>query len=549
MIRRRSYLLSVFAVTTFAVSLYAQGPAGFRLLEIKVVDDAGKPLDQATIGVTAADMEFPLAVDKEGIASLNLPSEAAYLALRASCPGYISLEIRWQKENIPKSFTFEMSKGQPIGGVVHDERGKPIAGVAVEGLLVSSQAASDGEVIPLVGGELAKTDAEGRWWADVATQDPLELRLKLSHEKFFSDLSFGKRRISNDQLRSLNHVEVMDDRIPPQGTVVDVSGAPVSEAELYVIEGYDKLTLENGEIADKSIRPTTLSDKDGQYQFAEQDDEFAVLCLAKNGWALDPERRYAKNEPVEIKLIPWAKVHGVVSEAGKPSGDQKLQLAVYYDDLTTDSGHVVWKNLATSNEKGEFDFVRLPNGFATIGGRVDYCVETPHARHDFSIEAQTSLQPGKSNIVPLNRQGLTVTGTVVPLRDGSEAAITCGRIVLEKEEGAGDIVRNIFFEWGKSASVGVQFDPMENARRIKSPPRPRYIAPVNAEGNFRFEHLPPGNYRARLRVRADATDELEPAWLEGNIWEAFPVTSPQVGKGNIVKLGLLDFEVYEAEEE
>ena len=67
------------------------------MMELTVHDAAGKPLADATIEVATADMDFPLSVDKEGAATLNLPLDPAHLTLRAGCPGCIPLALRWRR--------------------------------------------------------------------------------------------------------------------------------------------------------------------------------------------------------------------------------------------------------------------------------------------------------------------------------------------------------------------------------------------------------------------------------------------------------------------
>ncbi|MDZ4656163.1 MAG: carboxypeptidase-like regulatory domain-containing protein [Bythopirellula sp.] len=457
------------------MSSSAQEAAQFRYIEIKVLDEQAKPLVDAQIDVTMSGTEFPLTVDKEGIATLNLPGDAEFLLLKASVPGHIPLEVRWHQQQLPKDFTFTMSKGQPIGGFVHDERGKPIADVKVEGLLVSSHVGTDGEVYPVIGGELAKTDTQGQWQANMATSEPLEMRLKLTHKKYFSDVGFGKRRLADEELRSLKHVEVLEDRLPPQGTITTAAGKPAAEVAVYVAKSDEKLTLENGKMNGNSPGAYTVSDENGKYQIALQEGEFRVLCVAAEGWALVPGKRYAKNLPVDIKLTPWARLEGVLTKDEKPIPDEKLQLLVVDPKPPSGIKPITWNNTAITNEKGEFAFERLRNGYAILGGSVTYCDESDHRRQEFSNEAHVTLQPGSTAKLEFKRDGVTVSGTLVPLRyDGSEALMACGHVVLEREDEAGDIARNLFFEWGRAATVGINFDPVENAASLASLPKPSY---------------------------------------------------------------------------
>lgn len=547
----RRQLLCLFVIAWLAQGsiAHAQANSSFRMMEIEVLDSDGKPLKEASINVTAGEIDFPLFVDDEGIATLNMPEDAANLTLLASCRNYVPLEVRWRIDNAPQRFTFKMEKGETIGGIVHDERGKPIAGVKVEGLVVSPRVSSEGEARSLIGGELATTDVEGKWQANVATPEPVELRLKLSHDKYVSDASYGKRRVSDAKLRSLEHVEVLRDRLPPQGVVLDADGKLAPDVAVHVVKEGEVLTLENGEPVNGSDSVEATTDASGRYQFAEPEQGYLVLCLAEAGWAVVPNKKYEKNEPVEIQLTPWSRVVGVLTHNGEPVALENLQLKVFENRFTIGRSQIVWNNFALTNEKGEFTFERLTNGHANLGSHVEYCGSTDHNRDKFSNETSATLQPGVTTKVTLVRDGPLVTGTVVPLLyDGSEAAIECGVIVLAKQDEAADIVRNIFFEWGKSASAGVQFDPMKNAALSEDPPKPSYAARVERDGTFRFSSLPLGKYTARVYLWTEADDEDDARWVTGSIWEPFTVAQSEGAKDSKVSLGLMEFEVYEADE-
>ena len=544
----KCFLAILFCLTIFSMAGTAQDTGGFGSFEVTVLDAEGEPLPDATVNVVAGALEFPLTVDKDGFGMLNLPNDAKTLTLLASCPGHIPLEIRW-RDKIPANFTFKMSKGQPIGGIIHDEHGRPIAGVQVEGLVVSSRASADGEVRPLVGGELGTTDSAGKWQADIATDEPLELRLKLTHDKYFSDVSYGKRRVSNDELRGLKHIEVMADLLPPQGTIRDSEGKPVADVAVYLIKDDEKITLENGQVVGK-VAAVNHSSAQGKFEIANPKTGFDLLFVSDEGWEMMPGKPFAKNLPVDVTLTPWARVEGVLTEGDQPGTIQELQLLILGSETRSGGSHVIWNNITETNDKGEFVFERLINGHAILGARFPYCAETEHERQDFSNEAQCSVPPGKTTKVQMSRAGLEVTGMVIPLRyDETEAVIACGMIKLEKEDGPADIARNIFFEWGRASTVGMQFDPVKQAAMLQDPPPTSYAAKVDSDGTFHLYHVPPGNYKARVSLWCEATDEEPAAWHSGYIWEDTPIEAAADAKDKPVDLGLLEIEVYASEEE
>jgi hypothetical protein len=114
------------------------------------------------------------------------------------------------------------------------------------------------------------------------------------------------------------------------------------------------------------------------------------------------------------------------------------------------------------------------------------------------------------------------------------------------------MAQNFFFEWGKATTVGMNFDPVESAAWVGSRPKASYLGRVEADGTFHIEHVPPGNYRARVSLwcegepDAEFPEEREGGWHEGSIWE--PLSVESAGDKRPIKLGLLEFEVYSSEE-
>ena len=161
-----------------------------RRLKIAVLDSEGKPVTHANMLVAMADAERPLAIDAQGMAFLDLPTNSASMHLTVRASHYVPVEVHWFGQDIPDEFTFHLDPGLPLGGLVQDERGQPIAGVTVSALQVSSRVARNGVVVPAIGGEIAITDAQGKWRADIATNEPFDLRLQLKHPEYFSDPRF-----------------------------------------------------------------------------------------------------------------------------------------------------------------------------------------------------------------------------------------------------------------------------------------------------------------------------------------------------------------------
>jgi hypothetical protein len=131
------------------------------------------------------------------------------LRVWVSKPGYVPLHAMWAKQfqsdgdQIPAEFRFEMKTGTKIGGVVHDEKGRAIAGAKVEIYNASAIPLSVLKAFPTPGIRpvpviwLAEddsaiiTDAKGQWLASNIPDDEDLARAKAA----------DVRRIRKDMLR------------------------------------------------------------------------------------------------------------------------------------------------------------------------------------------------------------------------------------------------------------------------------------------------------------------------------------------------------------
>jgi beta-lactamase regulating signal transducer with metallopeptidase domain len=196
-------------------------------LRVRVTDADGRPLAGAKVfqnhvrnppvppasGRKTDIKNQDYVTDREGVAVVSWPGESVDLRLWVSHSGYVPLHAMWAKQfqsdgdKIPAEFTFAMERGTKIGGVVLDDKGRPIEGAKVDvhnaGALVPIGVADTPGVRPVATQGLGSvvTDAEGRWTADTVPADadlqsptgglgttPAEIgpaiRLKITHPGF-----------------------------------------------------------------------------------------------------------------------------------------------------------------------------------------------------------------------------------------------------------------------------------------------------------------------------------------------------------------------------
>ncbi len=160
--RISNFLLGIALLLTVSSLNFAQE---FKFLEVKVLDEDGKPMPEVSVEIEMDGLEFPMPTDELGMVSLNISASNTPVELRVRHAGYESQRKRWRRGfEVPEEFSFRMTVGQPIEGLVLDSAGKPIVGAEVftappeESLLFVN-----GENPPKSEQQATTTDADGKF--------------------------------------------------------------------------------------------------------------------------------------------------------------------------------------------------------------------------------------------------------------------------------------------------------------------------------------------------------------------------------------------------
>ncbi len=216
-------------------------------LEIRVVEaETGEPIEGATvISRMNALRQFPEiareVTDVEGKATVVRPAEAIdAFRVTVSADGRVPMRADWRLgdllEDQPNAFTFEMVRGEPIGGIVQDEEGQPIEGATVViGILTrddfDARVRFDASDFPI------KTDAQGRWRASILHPESQgQTQIRIGHPDFLSEnvplIAHSSLRLEIEPARALEAVHVLERGSTLSGRLIDREGRPVSGARL-----------------------------------------------------------------------------------------------------------------------------------------------------------------------------------------------------------------------------------------------------------------------------------------------------------------------------
>ncbi len=252
----------------------------------------------------------------DGVAEIKLPQLVEDLRLWARKDGYAPMFAIWWPKNepglaaIPEEFTYHMQTGTVIGGIVNNDDGQPIEGVAVnvryDGNGVQSGPTNRARFDAwLTENGSVRTDAQGRWTLDnVPAGDAVKVSIKLSHPDYIDDKDWGtlqkEQFVTTQALRAKTAAIVMHRGVSVAGTVTDADGNPIARA--VVIRG-DRPYWEQGS---QEVR----TDAEGRYQFPPLPPGPMHVTVVAQGWM--PEWTAIQiaggMAPVDFRLKPGKKL-------------------------------------------------------------------------------------------------------------------------------------------------------------------------------------------------------------------------------------------------
>jgi beta-lactamase regulating signal transducer with metallopeptidase domain/protocatechuate 3,4-dioxygenase beta subunit/thiol-disulfide isomerase/thioredoxin len=279
------------------------------------------------------DYNRRLTSDASGEVRFDIPEGTYIYRIWARTKGHVPLYASWEEEDnpetsMPAEFTFRLSPGTIIGGVVRNTDGQPIKGVTVEVKLErggrgTGRTRPDGwlaEQGPTTSktytGSAPITDDQGRWTLDnVPPGGDLELKLKLTHPDYISDANWGemqeKQGVDLKALRVRKATITMRGGIVATGTITDPQGKPVAGA--VVVRG-DRPYWEEGS---QEVR----TDEQGRYRLPPLSSGKQTLTVVAQDWMPAQTKIDIKQgmAPVDFRLRTGKDLRiRVIDQDGKP---------------------------------------------------------------------------------------------------------------------------------------------------------------------------------------------------------------------------------------
>jgi len=390
-------------------------------LRVRALDKAGKPLSQATIIASVwtdqkgfkKTREYP--TDAEGNATVLLPKTLTILRLWAYHGGYVGKFVNFETNRrltnftVPKEYTFRLTPGTAIGGVVRDEEGRPIAGALVQPDIDYNAVDPEDKVrlsLSDAQSEGVKTDAEGRW--KIADVPSTGVTLSVSHPNYLSDARPGEmqkaQNVTNEALLAGTAAIVMRRGLDVTGTVTDPEGKPVENA--LILPGDEPHFRREGQ--------NFRTDAAGRYQLPPSAAGPLRVTVVAKGWM--PDTRVvdvaAPRTTADFQLRPGKTLRlRFVDQAGKPVPKvyvridrwRKSQALYNYEHPGVQDTHIPRQ----ADARGVFEWTWAPNDPVTY-----HYEQRGYGEADVSLAAD-----GEEHVLTINPQ-LAISGTVRDAQTG-----------------------------------------------------------------------------------------------------------------------------------
>lgn len=295
--------------------------AAAREVIIRVVNAAGKPIDEASVGVIAGYRHVGTHItDKDGSATVFVPKNAEIQQVYAKKDDvgfdYKSYELPRRLRNDQKAVkpqfpaagvTLTLDGVQPLSVTMLTGSGAPIPGITVYPWLLTKRG-EPGEINLSFISQLTrsvKTDVNGIAvirWIPKWQQTPLTIwpnSKEHIHKRGNYDPTTGKGQLEMrlERLVAMRGSVVLPDGSPASGITIDVAGAGF---------GHD------------DFRRTIKSRDDGTFEVLANPDQVYLLVVKDRKWGAEPLTGFAlwPGKPIEnlrFQLRSATRIHGVVT--------------------------------------------------------------------------------------------------------------------------------------------------------------------------------------------------------------------------------------------
>ena len=298
----------------------------------------------------------------------------------------------------------------------------------------------------------------------------------------------------------------------PAGVVLRPDGMPAVGATVVLSLPGNRAYVRRGHLERSGNPPQVTADAEGRFAFPPQDEKFGIVVLDDSGVAVVPGEIVLQTG--SILLEPWGRIEGVVRRGQQPiAGESVAYLAEGEDELQL-RDFVYFDNQTRADQSGRFVFDRIMPGYGHVARAVSIWYDSSGVT-GYSHTVPAQVTPGATTEVTLGGTGRPVVGSIrVATRDGNPFDFShCGLLSINREN-----------------------DETHS----------RYCAAVAADGTFRIDDVPEGQYALSFELSGPReASQCGPGQTIGTVRSTFEIDPMPEGRSDEpLDLGSLDGELF-----
>lgn len=288
----------------------------------------------------------------------------------------------------------------------------------------------------------------------------------------------------------------------PLATVLRPDGKPFVGARVLSAKLDENLNVNDGVASSRGGGRELVTGPDGTFPIPRYAGPFLVLVLGDDMYAYASRTALARSPTVQAR--PYGRVEGRYFVGSRAVPNQPLALSGHLQDDSTMFCNLFFHRTATTDGEGRFALDKvIPLPHLRLAPRQPSEEQT---RDTWSLGEAVRVASGETTRVTLGGKGRPVIGRVVPPEGWTQPVDFTDRTgaVLESNRPTTPYPPALFrgkttlndpswFDWRRKWS--------------KSPEGVAYVdsrvavhVPLAPDGSFRFDDLPPGEYRVTVRV-------------------------------------------------
>jgi hypothetical protein len=277
------------------------------------------------------------------------------------------------------------------------------------------------------------------------------------------------------------------------GTVKDSRGRPVSGATVALATSQRPVYLQNGHLLRDQDYASAVTDARGGFSIPAQRNLTGGVVLADEGFAVVAKSEFA--ETVEIALEAWGRVEGTMKIGARPAVNETAVLTEVRPPGF--SGRIAWFDYrAGVGDGGRFSIERVPPGDYRIARQVIFNETGNGYMTGATSSVEFQVEAGKTARITVGGTGRPIIGRVAPPSNAK---------------------RQLDFSYGAHTLIDADAG--------------RFPFKLNADGSFRVEDVPEGEYDLSINVQQRPADRstLDQATTLATVRET--VTVPAIPGG------------------